>query len=82
MGFDLADVKLALLEGDRDEALRLLVQAVSDDWQFQWRFQLADPIFDEIRDAPEFQQAIETIRARVAEQNTRIAENQVAAADG
>jgi tetratricopeptide (TPR) repeat protein len=82
LGYDLADVQLALLQDDRDKALRLLNQAADDKWQYLWRFHLANPALDEIRDEPEFQQAVDKIRASLAEQNARLAANQGTATDG
>ncbi|MDX1571994.1 MAG: tetratricopeptide repeat protein [Xanthomonadales bacterium] len=74
LGYELADVKLALLEGDEDEALRLFAQAVDENWLFQWRFHLSDPALDPIRDEPEFEEALARLRARIAEQRTQVSE--------
>ena len=73
IGYGIADVRLALLKGDTGKALNLLNKAVDEKWQYQWRFHLSNPALDEIRNTPEFQHALDKIRQRVAEQNTRLA---------
>jgi TolB-like protein len=58
-----------VVNDDNAQALSLLRQAVDAGWSIWGLYTFDDdPIFDELRDQPEFQSMRETVRARMAEQ--------------
>ncbi len=56
MGFWVSDVQILALQGETEEALTALRQAIDQGWRTDWRyFFYADPNLDSIREEPEFQ---------------------------
>ena len=81
-GHGLADIQIALLRGDQDDALRRLRQAVSAGWRGPyWRYHRDfDPILAPIRDHPEFKAAFADIERDMARQREQLAAHEATGA--
>ena len=72
-GYDIADVQIYALKGEKQKALATLRQAIDDGWRAAWRYYLEhEPILESIRNEPEFQAMVYEIKADMAEQLARL----------
>ncbi len=61
------------MQGRKDKAIATLRQAVDEGWRGSWWIFLElDPALDPLRDDPEFQSIVETIRADMAAQRQQL----------
>ncbi len=73
-GYGIADVKIAVLQGDKDTALKALEEAVEAGWRKAWAANLNDRAPDPIRDDPRFKEQVAIIEADMATQREALKE--------
>jgi tetratricopeptide (TPR) repeat protein len=74
-GYDIADVQIYALKGDKQKALSALRQAIDEGWRFNWRYTLKhDPNLESLHDEPEYQAMVAEIEADMAAQLARVRE--------
>jgi hypothetical protein len=74
-GYGIADVEIYALQGNKQEALSSLRQAVDEGWRIHWWYLLQhDPNLESLHDEPEFQAMIAEIEADMAAQLARVRE--------
>jgi hypothetical protein len=74
-GFDVADVQIYALRGDKQKALSGLRQAIDEGWRNLWWYYLKqDPSLESLHDEPEYQAMVAEIEADMAAQLTRVRE--------
>ncbi|NIS89045.1 MAG: hypothetical protein GTN98_03005 [Woeseiaceae bacterium] len=72
-GYAVDDVLIYTMQGRKDKAIATLRQAVDEGWRGSWWIFLElDPALDPLRDDPEFQSIVETIRADMAAQRQQL----------
>ena len=72
IGYGIADVKIAVIQGDEDTALKALEEAVEAGWRKAWAAKLNDRALDPIRDDPRFKEQVAIIEADMAAQRERL----------
>jgi tetratricopeptide (TPR) repeat protein len=74
-GYEIADVQIFALQGDKQKALSALRQAIDEGWRFSWWYYLKyDPTLESLHDEPEFQAMVAEIEADMAAQLARVRE--------
>jgi TolB-like protein/Tfp pilus assembly protein PilF len=74
-GYDVADVQIYALQGEKEKALSALRQAIDEGWRRYWWYYLKfDPILESLHDEPEYQAMIAEIEADMAAQLERVRE--------
>jgi len=74
-GYDIADVQIYALQGDKQKALSALRLAIDEGWRNSWWYYLKyDPILESLHDEPEYQVMVAEIEADMAEQLARVRE--------
>jgi tetratricopeptide (TPR) repeat protein len=74
-GYQIADVQIYALQGDKRKALSALRQAIDEGWRlFWWYFLEHDPSLDSLHDEPEYQAMVAEIEADMAAQLERVRE--------
>jgi tetratricopeptide (TPR) repeat protein len=74
-GYELADVRIYALQGDKQKALSALQRANDEGWRDSWRYFLKhDPTLESLHDEPEFQAVVAEIEADMAQQLARVRE--------
>ena len=72
-GYGISDVRIYALQGNTEEALASLRQAIELGWRATWWFYLGHDIsLESIRDEPEYQSMVEEIEADMAAQLERV----------
>ena len=72
LGYGISDVEIYALQGQTEQALTALRQAIDAGWRSEWRYYLEmNPNLDTIRDEPRFITMVEELRADVAAQLAR-----------
>jgi tetratricopeptide (TPR) repeat protein len=72
-GYQLADVQIHALRGDKPQALRALRQAAQDNWRINWSYYSRfDPALDSIRNEPEFKAVFADIERDMARQRAQL----------
>jgi TolB-like protein/Tfp pilus assembly protein PilF len=65
--------KVQAVQGEKDEALRWLQEAIDAGWRWYDRAQ-RDPLWENLRDEPRFQQMMAEVKAKVDEMHLRVEE--------
>jgi len=66
-GYEVADVQIYTLQGDKQKALSALQQAIDEGWRGYWWYYLKyDPILESLHEEPEFQAMVAEIEADMA----------------
>jgi TolB-like protein/DNA-binding winged helix-turn-helix (wHTH) protein/Tfp pilus assembly protein PilF len=74
-GYDVADVQIYALQGEKQKALSALQRAINEGWRRYWRYYLKqDPTLESLHDEPEFQAMVAEIEADMAAQLERVRE--------
>jgi TolB-like protein/cytochrome c-type biogenesis protein CcmH/NrfG len=74
-GYDIADVQIYALQGDKQKALATLRQAIDEGWRTMWWYYLQlEPNLESLHDEPEFQAMVAEIEADMAAQLARVRE--------
>jgi adenylate cyclase len=73
-GYEIADVQVYALRGEKQKALSALRQAINDGWRAGWWWWLSKPDLESLHDEPEFQAMVAEIEADMAEQLARVRE--------
>jgi tetratricopeptide (TPR) repeat protein len=72
-GYEVADVQIYALQGDKQKALSALQQAIDEGWRSSWWYYLKyDPTLESLHDEPEYQAMVAEIEADMAEQLARV----------
>jgi len=72
LGFWVSDVQILALQGETEEALTALRQAIDQGWRTDWRyFFYVDPNLDSIREELEFQAIFREVKEDMAAQLQR-----------
>jgi tetratricopeptide (TPR) repeat protein len=75
LGYDIADVQIYALQGNKQKALAALHRAIDEGWRDSWWYYLKhDPNLESLHDEPEFQAMVAEIEADMAEQLARVRE--------
>ena len=61
-------VDLLTFDGDTEAAVQTLQEAVASGWNYSWPWYIDSPNFDEIRDRPEFQVVVATLKEQMITQ--------------
>ena len=73
MGYGISDVEIYALQGQTEQALTALRQAIDAGWRSEWRFYLEmNPNLDSIHEEPRFIAMVEELRADIAAQLARV----------
>ncbi|HKJ18754.1 MAG TPA: tetratricopeptide repeat protein [Xanthomonadales bacterium] len=70
------NVEVAAMRGETDKALRLLREALDQNWRFLWNFMPYNPSLESIRDDPRYQEMWEEIVADIDQQRAEYYELQ------
>ncbi len=74
-GYEVADVQIYALQGEKKKALSALRQAIDEGWRSLWWYLLKqDPSLESLHDEPEFQAMVAEIEADMATQLARVRE--------
>jgi hypothetical protein len=74
-GYEIADVRIHALRGDKQKALSALRQAIDEGWRDSWWYHLKyDPTLESLHGEPEFQAMVAEIEADMAAQLERVRE--------
>jgi tetratricopeptide (TPR) repeat protein len=74
-GYEIADVEIFALQGDKQKALSALRLAIDEGWRSFWWYSLKHgPNLESLHDEPEFQAMVAEIEADMAEQLARVRE--------
>jgi TolB-like protein/Flp pilus assembly protein TadD len=73
-GYDITDVQIYALQGEKQKALSALREAIDEGWRADWWWRLRRPDLESLHDEPEFQAMVEEIRADMAAQLERVRE--------
>jgi tetratricopeptide (TPR) repeat protein len=73
-GYEIADVQVYALRGEKQKALSALRQAIDDGWRAGWWWWLSKPDLESLHGEPEFQAMVKEIEADMAEQLARVRE--------
>ena len=74
-GYEIADVRIYALQGNKQKALSALRRAIDEGWRsYWWYFLKQDPILESLHDEPEFQAMVAEIEADMATQLARVRE--------
>jgi hypothetical protein len=74
-GYEIADVQIYALRGDKQKALSALRQAIDENWRNMWWYFLKqDSTLESLHDEPEFQAMVAEIEADMAAQLARVRE--------
>jgi TolB-like protein/Tfp pilus assembly protein PilF len=74
-GYEIADVRIYALRGDKQKALSALRQAIDEGWRESWWYYLKyDPTLESLHDEPEYQAMVAEIEADMAAQLARVRE--------
>jgi tetratricopeptide (TPR) repeat protein len=72
-GYKINDVRIYALQGEKQQALNALRQAINEGWRDGWWYFLEiDPGLQSIRDEPDFQAMLAEVKADMAEQLARV----------
>jgi TolB-like protein/class 3 adenylate cyclase/Flp pilus assembly protein TadD len=72
-GYEIADVEVYAMRGEKRQALTTLRQAIDKKWRSRWWYYLEHgPNLESIRNEPEFQVMLSEIKADMAEQLVRV----------
>jgi adenylate cyclase len=72
-GYKINDVRIYALQGEKQQALNALRQAINEGWRDGWWYFLeVDPGLQSIRHEPEFQAMLAEVKADMAEQLARV----------
>jgi hypothetical protein len=75
--YQIPDVQIYALRGDKQKALSALQQAIDEGWRVSWRYSLEhDSTLESLHDEPEFQAMVAEIEADMATQLARVREMQ------
>jgi hypothetical protein len=73
--YQIPDVQIYALRGDKQKALSALQQAIDEGWRVSWRYSLEhDSTLESLHDEPEFQAMVAEIEADMAAQLARVRE--------
>jgi tetratricopeptide (TPR) repeat protein len=73
-GYQLSDVQISALRGDKTRALRALRGAEQDNWRINWGYyRRFDPALDSIRNEPEFKAIFDDIERDMTKQRAAVA---------
>jgi hypothetical protein len=73
--YEIPDVQIYALRGDKQKALSALRQAIDEGWRVSWRYSLEhDSTLESLHDEPEYQAMVAEIEADMAEQLARVRE--------
>ena len=74
-GFQIADVLIYAIQGEREKTLAALREAIDEGWQFNARYILEfEPSLFSLHPDPEYQAMVAEVQAELAEQLTRVQE--------
>jgi tetratricopeptide (TPR) repeat protein len=73
-GFDITDVQIYALRGEKHKALSALRDAIDEGWRAGWWWRLRRPDLESLHDEPEFQVMVAEIEADMAAQLARVRE--------
>jgi TolB-like protein/DNA-binding winged helix-turn-helix (wHTH) protein/Tfp pilus assembly protein PilF len=73
-GYDIADVQIYALQGEKQKALSALRDAIDEGWRAEWWWRLRKPDLESLHDEPEFQAMVAEIEADMAAQLERVRE--------
>jgi tetratricopeptide (TPR) repeat protein len=74
-GFQIADVMIYAIQGEREKALAALREAINDGWQFRARYLLEfEPNLFSLHTDPGYQAMVAEVKAGLAEQLSRVQE--------
>jgi TolB-like protein/Flp pilus assembly protein TadD len=72
-GYEIADVQIYTMRGEKQQALTMLRQAIDKGWRYLWWYYLEmDPSLESIRNEPEFQAMLTEVKDDMAEQLARV----------
>ncbi len=73
--YEIPDVQIYALKGDKQKALSALRQAIDEGWRRYWWYYLKqEPTLESLHDEPEYQAMVAEIEADLAEQLARVRE--------
>jgi TolB-like protein/Tfp pilus assembly protein PilF len=75
-GYEIADVQLYALRGEKHKALSALREAIDEGWRYGWWRWLRKPDLESLHDEPEFQAMVAEIEADMAAQLAHVREMQ------
>ena len=73
-GYEIADVQLYALRGEKHKALSALREAIDEGWRYGWWRWLRKPDLESLHDEPEFQAMVAEIETDMAAQLARVRE--------
>ncbi|MBT7952665.1 MAG: hypothetical protein HN764_13635 [Gammaproteobacteria bacterium] len=74
-GYKINDVRIYAMQGEKQQALTALRQAIDEGWRVGWwYFMVIDPSLNTIRNEPEFQSMLAEIKADMAKQLAQVKE--------
>jgi TolB-like protein/Tfp pilus assembly protein PilF len=66
------EVHLLVLNGEQDLAMAALEEAINGGYRWQWKWDLANPTYDPLRDRPEFQKLLVYVAQDMARQRDAV----------
>ena len=70
--YGVMEVHLLVLDGEQDLAIAALEEAINGGYRWQWKWDLANPLYDTLRDRPEFQALLMYIAQDMARQREAV----------